>query len=61
MFTLKNVLVTSYNIGGSGQAEDVPMEDFAMNLPLVRVVLNFVQMRPIHVQQRLIPGRYFSI
>ena len=36
-YELKNVLVTSYNIGGSGQGEDVPMEDFALNFEEIKV------------------------
>jgi len=36
-YELKNVLVTSYSIGGSGQAEDVPMEDFALNFEEIKV------------------------
>ncbi len=36
-YELKNVLVTSYNVGGSGQAEDVPMEDFALNFEEIKV------------------------
>ena len=36
-YELKNVLVTSYNIGGSGQAEDVPMEDFTLNFEEIKV------------------------
>jgi hypothetical protein len=29
-YELTNVLVTSYNVGGSGQSEDVPMDDFSL-------------------------------
>ena len=36
-YELKNVLVTSYNISGSGQAEDVPMEDFTLNFEEIKV------------------------
>ena len=36
-YELKNVLVTSYNVSGSGQAEDVPMEDFALNFEEIKV------------------------
>ena len=36
-YELKNVMVTSYNIGGSGQSEDVPMEDFALNYEEIKV------------------------
>ena len=36
-YLLTNVAVTSYNIGGSGQAEDVPMEDFALNFEEIKV------------------------
>jgi type VI secretion system secreted protein Hcp len=36
-YELKNVLVTSYNVGGSGQAEDVPMEDFSLNFEEIKV------------------------
>ena len=36
-YELKNVLVTSYNISGSGQAEDVPMEDFSLNYEEIKV------------------------
>lgn len=36
-YELKNVLVTSYNIGGSGQAEDVPTEDFSLNFEEIKV------------------------
>ena len=36
-YELTNVLVTSYNIGGSGQAEDVPVEDFALNFEEIKV------------------------
>lgn len=36
-YEMKNVLVTSYNIGGAGQAEDVPMEDFSLNYEEIKV------------------------
>ena len=36
-YELKNVLVTSYNIGGSGQSEDVPAEDFSLNFEGIKV------------------------
>lgn len=36
-YELKNVLVTMYNIGGSGQAEDVPNEDFTLNFEEIKV------------------------
>ncbi len=36
-YELQNVLVTSYNIGGSGQAEDVPSEDFSLNFEEIKV------------------------
>ena len=36
-YELKNVLVTSYNVGGSGQAEEVPMEDFSLNFEEIKV------------------------
>lgn len=36
-YELKNVLVTSYNISGSGQSEDVPMEDFTLNFEEIKV------------------------
>lgn len=35
-YELKNVMVTSYNIGGSG-ADEVPMEDFSMNMEEIKV------------------------
>jgi type VI secretion system secreted protein Hcp len=34
---LKNVMVTSYAIGGSGQSEDVPTEDFSLNYEEIKV------------------------
>ena len=36
-YELKNVLVTSYNINGGGQSEDVPVEDFALNFEEIKV------------------------
>ena len=36
-YELKNVLVSSYNIGGSGQSEQVPMEDFSLNFEEIKV------------------------
>jgi type VI secretion system secreted protein Hcp len=36
-YELKNVLVTSYNVGGTGQSESVPMEDFALNFEEIKV------------------------
>ncbi len=36
-YELKNVLVTGYNVGGSAQAEDVPMEDFTLNFEEIKV------------------------
>ena len=36
-YELKNVLVISYNISGSGQSEDVPMEDFSLNFEEIKV------------------------
>ena len=39
-YELKKVLVTSYNIGGSGQSEDVPMEDFSLNFEEIKVTYN---------------------
>jgi len=36
-YELKNVLVTSYDITGSGQAEDVPMENFSLNFEEIKV------------------------
>ncbi len=29
--TMTNVLITSYNVQGSGQAEDIPVEDFTLS------------------------------
>ncbi|MCO8121106.1 type VI secretion system tube protein Hcp [Stieleria sp. TO1_6] len=36
-YELTNVLVSSYNIGGSGQSESVPMEDFSLNFEEIKV------------------------
>ena len=36
-YELKNVQVTSYNISGSGQSEDVPSEDFSLNYEEIKV------------------------
>jgi type VI secretion system secreted protein Hcp len=36
-YELKNCLVTSYNVSGSGQSEDVPMEDFTLNFEEIKV------------------------
>ena len=36
-YELKNVLVTSYNISGQGQSDEVPMEDFALNFEEIKV------------------------
>lgn len=36
-YELKNVLVTSYQVSGSGQAEDVPSEDFSLNFEEIKV------------------------
>ena len=36
-YELVNVMVTSYNVSGSGQAEDVPMEDFSLNYEEIKV------------------------
>ncbi len=35
-YELKNALVTSYNIGGSGQAEDVPTEELSLNFEQIK-------------------------
>lgn len=35
-YELKNVQVTSYQISGSGQSEDVPMEDFSLNFEEIK-------------------------
>lgn len=39
-YDLKNVLVTSYAIAGSGQSEDVPTEDFSLNFEEIKVTYN---------------------
>jgi len=36
-YELKNVMVTSYNIGGDGQAESVPTETFSLNFEEIKV------------------------
>jgi len=36
-YELKNVLVTSYSVGGSGQSDDVPMEQFSLNYEEIKV------------------------
>lgn len=36
-YELKNVMVTSYQISGSGQSEEVPMEDFSLNFEEIKV------------------------
>ena len=36
-YELKNVQVVSYNISGSGQSEDVPMEDISLNFEEIKV------------------------
>lgn len=36
VYDLKNVLVTSYSISGSGQAEDVPTENFSLNFEEIK-------------------------
>ena len=36
-YELTNVMVTSYNISGAGQSEDVPIEDFALNFEEIKV------------------------
>lgn len=36
-YELKNVLVTSYAIGGAGQSEDVPVEQLSMNFEEIKV------------------------
>ncbi len=37
VYELKNVLVTSYNVGGSGQSEDVPTEQVSLNFEEIKV------------------------
>jgi type VI secretion system secreted protein Hcp len=36
-YELKNVLVTSYNVSGSGQAEEPPTEQFSLNFEEIKV------------------------
>ena len=36
-YELKNVQIVSYDISGSGQADDVPMENFALNFEEIKV------------------------
>jgi type VI secretion system secreted protein Hcp len=36
-YELKNVLVTRYDISGSGQAEEVPAENFSLNFEEIKV------------------------
>jgi type VI secretion system secreted protein Hcp len=36
-YELKNVLVTNYNISGSGQSEDVPTENCSLNFEEIKV------------------------
>lgn len=36
VYELKNALVTSYSIGGSGQAEEVPTENFSINFEEIK-------------------------
>jgi type VI secretion system secreted protein Hcp len=36
-YELKNVMVTSYNIGGDGQSESVPTETFSLNFEEIKV------------------------
>lgn len=36
-YELKNVLVTSYNVSGAAQSEDVPAEDFSLNFEEIKV------------------------
>jgi uncharacterized protein len=36
-YALKNVMVTSYNIGGDGQSESVPTESFSLNFEEIEV------------------------
>ena len=36
-YELKNVMVTSYDISGSGQSEDVPTENFSLNYEEIKV------------------------
>ena len=36
-YELKNVMVSSYNVSGSGQSEDVPVEDWSLNFEEIKV------------------------
>ncbi len=36
-YEMENVLITSYSIGGSGQSEDVPVENFTLNFEKIKV------------------------
>jgi type VI secretion system secreted protein Hcp len=36
-YELKNGLITSYNIGGSGQSDDVPTEELSINFEEIKV------------------------
>ena len=36
-YELKNVLVSSYQVGGAAQSEDVPTEDFSLNFEEIKV------------------------
>lgn len=36
-YQLKNVMVTSYDVAGSGQSDDVPMETFSLNFEEIKV------------------------
>lgn len=36
-YDLTNVMVTSYDVSGSGQSEDVPMESFSLNFEEIKV------------------------
>ncbi len=41
-YKLTNVVVTSYDISGSGQSEDVPMESFSLNFEEIKVTYSEV-------------------
>ena len=41
-YELKNVMVSGYNVGGSGQSEDVPVEDFSLNFEEIKVTYSEV-------------------
>ena len=41
-YELKNVMVTSYNIGGDGQSESVPTENFSLNFEEIEVTYSEV-------------------